>query len=60
MDVQLFESIQLSNHITENALDSNWEQAPRTNAATPEQEQQEDVELNPSKKLSSTHRYTYY
>ncbi|KFZ08855.1 hypothetical protein V502_09097 [Pseudogymnoascus sp. VKM F-4520 (FW-2644)] len=60
MDVQLFESIQLSNHITENALDNNWEQAPRTNVATPEQEQQEDVELNPSKKLSSTHRYTYY
>ncbi|OBT65812.1 hypothetical protein VE03_03338 [Pseudogymnoascus sp. 23342-1-I1] len=59
-DVQLFENIQLSNHITENILDSNWEQLPSTKEATLEQERQEDAIPNPSKQLSSTHRYTYY
>ncbi|OBT76270.1 hypothetical protein VF21_03312 [Pseudogymnoascus sp. 05NY08] len=60
IDVQPFENIQLSSHITENSLDSSWEQAPSTTAATLEQGREEDAILNPSKQLSSTHRYTYY
>lgn len=60
MDVQPFENIQLSSHVTENTLDSSWEQAPSTKVATLEQGRQEEAILNPSKQLSSTHRYTYY
>ena len=60
MNVQLFENIELSNHVTENAFDNSWGQAPTTQVETLEQERQEDVILNPSKQLSSTHRYTYY
>ncbi|KFY97029.1 hypothetical protein V498_02323 [Pseudogymnoascus sp. VKM F-4517 (FW-2822)] len=60
MDAEIFENIQPSNHITENAPDGSWEQLPGTKEATLEQERQGDVILNPSKKLSSTHRYTYY
>ncbi|KFY72767.1 hypothetical protein V499_07102 [Pseudogymnoascus sp. VKM F-103] len=60
IDVQPFENIQLSSHVTENTLDSRWEQAPSTTVATLEQGRQEEAILNPSKQLSSTHRYTYY
>ncbi|KFY29702.1 hypothetical protein V494_08543 [Pseudogymnoascus sp. VKM F-4513 (FW-928)] len=59
-DVQPFENIQLSNRIAENPLNSTREQAPSAMFGAREQDQPEDVILNASKHLSSTHRYTYY
>lgn len=56
----LFENTELSNHVTEDAFDSSWGQAPSTEVETLEQERQGDLILNASKQLSSTHRYTYY